>query len=74
MFPLVVGRQILPIVTHMNHVHIAPALTIVQVIVHIGDNFPIFSHKQLNTSFSNPGFESNSNLYNLDWSNHSNFS
>ena len=33
-----------------------------------------FSHEQMNTSFSSPGFESNSNFYNLDWSNHSNFS
>jgi hypothetical protein len=29
MFLLVIGRQILPIFTHMNHVHTAPALTIV---------------------------------------------
>jgi hypothetical protein len=28
----------------------------------------------LNTIFSSPGFESNSNFYNLDWSNHSDFS
>jgi hypothetical protein len=28
----------------------------------------------MNTSFSSPGFESNSNFYNPDWSNHSNFS
>jgi hypothetical protein len=28
----------------------------------------------LNTSFSNPGFESNSSFYNPDWSNHSDFS
>jgi hypothetical protein len=28
----------------------------------------------MNISFSNPGFESNSNFYNLDWSNHSDFS
>ena len=28
--------------THMNHVYAAPTLTIVQVIVHHGDNFPIF--------------------------------
>jgi exonuclease VII small subunit len=27
----------------------------------------------MNTSFSNPGFESNSNFYNPDWSNHSDF-
>ena len=44
--PLVVGHQILPttlrILTHMNHVHTAPTLIVVQVIVHIGDNFPIF--------------------------------
>jgi hypothetical protein len=36
--------------------------------------FSNFSHEQLNTSFSSPGFESNSNFYNPDWSNHSNFS
>jgi hypothetical protein len=28
----------------------------------------------LNTSFSSPGFESNSNFYNPDWSNYSDFS
>jgi hypothetical protein len=28
----------------------------------------------MNTSFSNPGFDSNSNYYNLDWSNQSDFS
>jgi hypothetical protein len=33
-----------------------------------------FSHEQLNTSFSSPEFESNSNFYNLDWGNHSDFS
>jgi hypothetical protein len=33
-----------------------------------------FSNEQLNTSFSNPGFESNSNFYNSDWSNYSDFS
>jgi hypothetical protein len=36
--------------------------------------FSNFSHEQLNTSFSSPGFESNSNFYNPDWSNHSDFS
>jgi hypothetical protein len=36
--------------------------------------FSDFSNEQLNTSFSSPGFESNSNFYNPDWSNHSNFS
>jgi hypothetical protein len=36
--------------------------------------FSNFSYEQLNTSFSNPRFESNSNFYNPDWSNHSNFS
>jgi hypothetical protein len=35
--------------------------------------FSKFSNEQLNTSFSSPGFESNSNFYNLDWSNHSDF-
>ena len=43
---IVVGCQILPtilrIFTHMDHVHTAPTLIIVQVIVHHGDNFPIF--------------------------------
>jgi hypothetical protein len=28
----------------------------------------------MNTSFFNPGFESNSNFYNSDWSNHPDFS
>jgi hypothetical protein len=28
----------------------------------------------MNTNFSNPGFESNSNVYNSDWRNHPNFS
>jgi hypothetical protein len=28
----------------------------------------------MNTNFSSSGFESNSNFYTLDWSNHSNFS
>jgi hypothetical protein len=36
--------------------------------------FSNFSHEQMNTSFSSPGFESNSNFYNPNWSNHSNFS
>jgi hypothetical protein len=36
--------------------------------------FSNFSNEQLNTSFSSPGFESNSNFYNSDWSNHSDFS
>jgi hypothetical protein len=36
--------------------------------------FSNFLHEQLNTSFSSPGFESNSNFYNSDWSNHSDFS
>jgi hypothetical protein len=36
--------------------------------------FSNFSHEQMNTSFSSPGFESNSNFYNPDWSNHSDFS
>jgi hypothetical protein len=34
-------------------------------------NFP---YEQMNTNFSSPGFDSNSNFYNSDWSNHSNFS
>jgi hypothetical protein len=36
--------------------------------------FSNFSNEQLNTSFSSPRFESNSNFYNPDWSNHSDFS
>jgi hypothetical protein len=36
--------------------------------------FSEFSNEQLNTSFSSPGFESNSNFYNPDWSNNSDFS
>ena len=73
MLPLVVGRQILPIFIHMNHVHTTPALTIVGDYPHYGQ-FSNFSHEQLNTSFSSPGFESNSNFYNPYWSNHSDFS
>jgi uncharacterized coiled-coil protein SlyX len=33
-----------------------------------------FSHEQMNINFSIPGFDSNSNVYNPDWSNHPNFS
>jgi hypothetical protein len=33
-----------------------------------------FSYEQMNTNFSSPDFDSNSNVYNSDWSNHSNFS
>jgi hypothetical protein len=33
-----------------------------------------FSHEQMNTNFSNLGFELNSNFYTPDWSNHSDFS
>jgi hypothetical protein len=36
--------------------------------------FSNFSHEQMSTSFFSPGFESNSNFYNTDWSNHSDFS
>jgi hypothetical protein len=36
--------------------------------------FSNFSHEQMNTNFSSLGFESNSNFYNPDWSNHSDFS
>ena len=36
--------------------------------------FSNFSYEQLNTNFSSPGFESNSNFHNSDWSNHSDFS
>jgi hypothetical protein len=36
--------------------------------------FSEFSNEQLNTSFSSPGFQSNSNFYNSDWSNNSDFS
>jgi hypothetical protein len=36
--------------------------------------FSNFSHEQMNTNFSSFGFESNSNFYNPDWSNHSDFS
>jgi hypothetical protein len=46
MFRLVVGNLLLPttllISTHMNHVHTALILIIVLVIVHLGDNCPIF--------------------------------
>jgi hypothetical protein len=33
-----------------------------------------FSYDQMNTNFFSPGFDSNSNVYNSDWSNPSNFS
>jgi hypothetical protein len=33
-----------------------------------------FSYEPLNINFSSPGFESNSNFYNSDWSNHFDFS
>ena len=36
--------------------------------------FSNFSHEQMNTNFSSLGFESNSNFYNPDWRNHSDFS
>jgi hypothetical protein len=36
--------------------------------------FSNFSHEQMNTSFSSPRFESNSNFYNPYWSNHSDIS
>jgi hypothetical protein len=36
--------------------------------------FSNFSNEQLNTSFFSPGFESNSNFYSPDWSNHPDFS
>jgi hypothetical protein len=36
--------------------------------------FSNFSYEQMNTNFSNPRFELNSNFYNPDWSNHFDFS
>jgi hypothetical protein len=46
MLHIVVGRQFLPttpkIFTHMDHVHITLILIIVRIIVHTGDNSPIF--------------------------------
>jgi len=33
-----------------------------------------FSYEQMNTNFSKRGFDSNSNFYNPDWNNHSDFS
>jgi hypothetical protein len=36
--------------------------------------FSNFSYEQMNTNFSNLGFELNSNFYNPDWSNHFDFS
>jgi hypothetical protein len=46
---------------------------------HVSDCLPSrqfsnFSCEQMNTNFSNLGFDSNSNFYNPDWSNHSDFS
>jgi hypothetical protein len=38
------------------------------------EQFSNFSHEQMNTNFFSYGFESNSNFYNPDWSNHSDFS
>jgi hypothetical protein len=38
------------------------------------EQFSNFSHKQSNTNFSRLGFESNSNFYNSNWSNHFDFS
>ena len=40
MFPLVVGRQILPTFTHMNHVHTTPALTIDYLQLGLGELKP----------------------------------
>ena len=37
------------------------------------EQFFNFSYEQMNTDFSSLGFESNLNFYNLDWSNHSDF-
>jgi hypothetical protein len=36
--------------------------------------FSNLSYEQMNTSFSSPGFESDSNIYNPNWSNHFDFS
>jgi hypothetical protein len=36
--------------------------------------FSNFSYEQMNISFSNPGYDSNSNFYNPDWSNQFDFS
>ena len=36
--------------------------------------FSNFSYEQMNTSFSSPGCDSNSNFYNPNWSNQSDFS
>ena len=38
------------------------------------EQFSNFSYEQMNTSFSSPGFESNFNFYNSNWSNYSDFS
>jgi hypothetical protein len=65
----------LRIFTHMEHVHITPILIIRLEIVHpIYGQSSNFAYEQMNTSFSSPGFESNSNIYTPDWSNHSDFS
>jgi hypothetical protein len=56
----------LTVSTHINHVHIALiVIIIVLVIVRLGDNSIIF-HEQMNTNFSSPGFNSNSNFFNSD--------
>ena len=57
----------------MNHVHTAPTLIIMLKIVYPIGQFSNFSYEQMNTFFSNPGFESNSNFYSPNWSNNSNF-
>jgi len=72
MLHLVVGHLLQPttltVSTHMNHVHIVLILIIMLVIVHHGSwgQFYNFSYEQMNTNFSIPGFDSNSNFYNPD--------
>jgi hypothetical protein len=39
----------------------------------VSRQFSNSSCEQMNTNFSSPGFESNFNFYNPDWSNHPNF-
>jgi hypothetical protein len=79
MLLLVVGHLLLPTFltfsTHMNQ----PCLYFSNPYHHIRNcpsfgQFSNFSNKQMNTSFSYLEFESNSNFYNLEWSNHSNLS
>jgi len=64
---LVVGHTLQPCSCCFNSYH------------HVSDclafrQFSNLSCEQMNTNFSNVGFDSNSNFYNPEWTNHSDFS